>query len=191
MYRAVTLAAFERGIPYEDEGAVTLLAEGVDIDVTPPSKPDGRSYDVLLDGQDVTWEIRQPEVDAHVSMVSAYPGVRRALTIRQRRIGLPGRAVMAGRDIGTIVIPEADLKIYLDGSVEERARRRYLELRERGLEVEYDDILAGMRERDRIDSTRQIAPLQADEDAVVINTNGLSINQVLARVLELAEGEDV
>lgn len=191
MYRAVTLAALERGIPCEDEAAVTLLAEQVDIDVISPSKPDGRSYDVILDGQDVTWEIRKPQVDANVSVVSAYSGVRRALTQQQRRIGLMGKVVMVGRDIGTIVIPEADLKIFLDGSVEERARRRYLEMKGRGLQVDFDSILTGMRARDRIDSTREVAPLQASQDAVVINTDGLSIQQVLQLVLEKVKGRHV
>ena len=122
MYRTATWAALDRGLAISDEAAVTKLTESLQIDVKPPSVNDGRQYDVLCDGVDVTWAIRSPEVDAHVSPVSAYPGVRSALTAQQRRIGLRGNVVMVGRDIGTVVLPEAPLKIYLDASAEERAR---------------------------------------------------------------------
>lgn len=182
MYRAVTWAALEQGVPIEDERAVTELAEALQIDVRPPTKEDGRAYDVLVEGQDITWEIRQPEVDARVSEVSAYPGVRAALTKQQRRIGLRGKVIMVGRDIGTVVLPEADLKIYLDASAEERARRRYAERKERGEDVEYERILDAMRRRDRIDSTRDVAPLKAASDAVMINTDDLSLPDVVERI---------
>ncbi len=161
MYRAVTYAAQHTGIPIDDEMAVTRLAETIDIDVRPASKQDGRAYDVITDGRDITWEIRQPQVDSAVSQVSAYPGVRKALTIQQRRIGLRGKVVMVGRDIGTVVLPEADLKIYLEASVEERARRRYKEVSERGEQATMDEIQSNLMERDRIDSTRDVAPLRA------------------------------
>ena len=128
MYRAVTRTAQERGIPIEDEEAVSRLAEQIVIDAFPATVEDGRQYTILVDGRDVTWELRFPEVDQAVSPVAAYPGVRLALTAQQRRIGQTGRIVMVGRDIGTVVLPEADLKIYLDATVEERAKRR---LRER------------------------------------------------------------
>jgi cytidylate kinase len=124
-------------------------------------------------------------VDANVSPVSAYPGVRAALTAQQRRIGQRGRIVMVGRDIGTVVLPDANLKIYLDASVEERARRRYLEVRERGQPAEYEEILEAMRRRDKIDSQREAAPLQPADDAVIVDTEGLSIEQVLAKVEDL------
>jgi len=187
MYRAVTWAALERGIPIEDEGAVTSLAEQLRIDVTPSSVDDGRQYTVLADEMDVTWAIRRPEVDANVSPVSAYVGVRRALTARMRRIGQRGRVVMVGRDIGTVVLPDADLKIYLDASVEERARRRWREIRERGEEADYGAVLASMRRRDRIDSSRAVAPLKPAGDAVVVDTTDLSIEEVLAKVERLIE----
>ena len=124
MYRAVTWAALVRGLEINDEKAVTQLAETAQIDVRPSSQNDGRTSDVLLDGVDITWETRRPDVEASVSPVSAYRGVRQALASQQRRIGQRGRIVMVGRDIGTVVLPEADLKIYLDASAEERARRR-------------------------------------------------------------------
>ena len=109
----------------EDEAAVSKLAEAVRIDVRPPGIADGRQNDVFVDGVDVSWEIRTPEVNQNVSQVSAYQGVRQAMTAQQRRIGERGAMVMVGRDIGTVVLPDADLKIYLDASAEERARRRY------------------------------------------------------------------
>lgn len=185
MYRAVTFLALQRGIPTDDEAALTGLAEQISIDVRPPSKNDGRPYDVWVDDLDITWGIRQLEVEADVSIVSAYAGVRRALTLQQRRIGLRGRVVMAGRDIGTVVLPEADLKIYLDASVEERARRRYLELKERGSAVSYNEILSSMRKRDEIDSTREIAPLRPAEDAVIIDSGEMQIDQVVDRVHQI------
>lgn len=185
MYRAVTFLALQRGIPTDDEAALTGLAEQISIDVRPPSKNDGRPYDVWVDDLDITWGIRQLEVEADVSIVSTYAGVRRALTLQQRRIGLRGRVVMAGRDIGTVVLPEADLKIYLDASVEERARRRYLELKERGSAVSYNEILSSMRKRDEIDSTREIAPLRPAEDAVIIDSGEMQIDQVVDRVHQI------
>jgi cytidylate kinase len=138
-----------------------------------------------MDHQDITWEIRNPQVEAAVSIVSAYPGVRRALTAQQRRIGLRGRVVMVGRDIGTVVLPEADLKIYLDASPEERARRRFAELQARGEAADYGAILQKVRERDQIDSTRQVAPLQAAPDAIHIDSDGLTAEEVFERVREL------
>ena len=185
MYRAVTWEALCRNIPIDDQARVTSLAENVQIDVRAPTVDDGRSSDVLADGKDITWDIRRPEVDENVSIVSAYPGVRKALTAQQRRIGLRGNVVMAGRDIGTVVLPDAELKIYLDASVEERARRRFLERQSRGEMVDFDEILKMMRRRDSIDSTREVAPLCAAEDAVVIDTEGRNISQILAYIKNL------
>jgi cytidylate kinase len=187
MYRAVTLAALQNQVPIEDEAGITDLAERVQIDVRKSSVEDGRSSDVWLDGKDVTWDIRRPEVEAAVSIVSAYPGVRRALTGQQRRIGLCGRVVMVGRDIGTVVLPEADLKAFLDASVEERAWRRFAELRQLGKKVEYEDILQAMRQRDQIDSTRKVAPLAPSADAIIINTDGLSLEQAFEQLRRLVE----
>jgi CMP/dCMP kinase len=182
MYRAVTLAALQQGIAIQDEPAVTNLAETVQIDVRPPSKDDGRSCDVLMDGKDVTWETRGAEVEASVSPVSAYRGVRKALASQQRRIGLRGRVVMVGRDIGTVVLPEADLKVYLDASAEERARRRYAEILQRGGEANFDQVLAGVRNRDEIDSNRAFSPLCAAKDAIRIDSDRLSANEVFMKV---------
>jgi cytidylate kinase len=182
MYRAVTWGALQRGVAIADETAVTLLAETAQIDVRPPSQGDGRPCDVLLDGVDVTWETRRPEVDANVSPVSAYRGVRQALASQQRRIGLRGQVVMVGRDIGTVVLPEADLKVYLDASAEVRARRRYDEILGRGGTADYEQILSGVRKRDEIDSTRAVSPLRAADDAVLLDSDKLDADEVFARV---------
>jgi CMP/dCMP kinase len=185
MYRAVTLAALRNQISIDDEPAVNLLSNQIKIDVLPPSESDGRLYDVHLDGEDVTWAIRKPEVDHHVSQVSAYGGVRQAMTEQQRRIGMRGTVVMVGRDIGTVVFPEAELKIYLDASVEVRAQRRYDEVTRRGQEASYSEILEAMKQRDLKDSSRSIAPLKPADDAVIIHTDNLPICDVVARVMGL------
>jgi cytidylate kinase len=185
MYRAVTWLALQRGVDLGDETALQALAETVQIDVWPPSQADGRACDVIVDGVDITWETRHPEVDANVSVVSAYPGVRRALSAQQRRIGLRGEVVMVGRDIGTVVLPEADLKIYLDASAEERARRRYQEILSRGGSLTYEEILAKVIERDHIDSTRDVAPLKTADDAVVVDSDRRNAEEVFQHILAL------
>jgi cytidylate kinase len=185
MYRAVTWGALQRGLEINDEAGVTNLAETAQIDVRPPSKDDGRACDVLLDGVDITWETRRPDVEANVSPVSAYRGVRQALASQQRRIGLRGRVVMVGRDIGSVVLPEADLKIYLDASAEERARRRHDEILKRGGQSNYEQILAGVRKRDEIDSTRTFSPLRAAKDAVILDSDQLTADEVFAQVKAL------
>lgn len=188
MYRAVTWAALERGVAIEDEAGVTALAEELQIDVIRPTVDDGRQYTVLADGQDVTWAIRTPEVDRGVSPVSVYPGVRAALTAQQRRIGSKGQIVMVGRDIGTVVLPNADLKIYLDATLERRIDRRYREVLGRGEVAEYETVVESVRQRDEIDSSRALAPLRPAGDAVVIDTTPLTVDQVLAHVLLLVDG---
>ena len=188
MYRAVTWMALQAGTSADDEDVITRLAETVPIDVRPPSQNDGRSYDVWVNDRDITWEIRSPEVEASVSVVSAYRGVRQALSAQQRRIGLRGNVVMVGRDIGTVVLPEADLKIYLDASVEERAHRRHQELLERGEEIPYAAILESMKMRDQIDSTRDMSPLRPAEDAYILDSDGINIEQVIVRVNQIMNG---
>ena len=190
MYRAVTWAALDGGIDIGDEAAVTRLAERVRIDVLAPTVNDGRQYTVLCDGRDVTWPIRSLEVDRAVSPVSTYPGVRTAMTAQQRRIGLAGRVVMVGRDIGTVVLPEADLKIYLDASVQERAHRRLLEIRARGEAADFQAVLSGLIQRDQIDSGRITAPLRPAEDAVTVDSTHLDIVGVMWIVEKLMDGLD-
>jgi cytidylate kinase len=195
MYRAVTWVALQRGVSIPDEPAVTCLAENLHIEVTKPTIDDGRQYTVYADGVDVTWDLRRPETNQHVSPVSAYAGVRRALVAQQRRIAQQGAIVMVGRDIGTIVLPEADLKIYLDAVVDERAHRRYREVVQRRTGVmpqdvpvddaEYEGIRETLAYRDRIDSSREVAPLRAAADAIVLDTTEMSVEQVLEHVLGL------
>jgi len=187
MYRAATWAALDHGIDIADEAAVSRLAEELVIRVTPPTVNDGRQYTVYADDVDITWEIRSPEVTRNVSPVSAYGGVRTALTEQQRRIAGQGAVVMVGRDIGTVVLPEADLKIYLDATVETRAMRRHLENVARGNASDYDQVLEDMRRRDQIDSTRAIAPLRPADDAIIIDTTGLGIEEVLAKIGTLVQ----
>ncbi len=187
MYRAVTWAVLQSGVDVADEAAVTRVAEEVRIDVRPASKADGRTSDVIVSDQDITWDTRRPEVEANVSAVSAYRGVRRAMSDQQRRIGQAGHIVMVGRDIGTVVLPEADLKIYLDASIQERARRRWEQEEALGGGSSYEETLQKVMERDRIDSTRDISPLRAADDAIVLDSDQLSTDQVFEYVLRLCE----
>jgi len=187
MYRAVTLAALEKIQNIDDEDAVTRMAEKIHLDVKPPSVNDGRAADVIMEGQDVTNLLRSPLVERNVSQISAYPGVRKAMTAQQRRIGLRGHVVMVGRDIGTVVLPEADLKIYLDATAEVRARRRFEEKRQKGEDVTYEEILAGILQRDQIDSSRSVAPLKPASDAYILDSSGKNIQQVYDEVMALVE----
>jgi len=183
MYRAVACEALETGIPIDDEQAISELAEGLDVDVVPASVDDGRQFDVLINGKDRTWEIRSNEVNGSVSEVSVYPGVRVAMTELQRKIASKGRIVVLGRDIGTVVLPDADLKIYLDASIEVRAQRRLLEELSRGNTLDLEKTIEMLRHRDVIDSTREHAPLKAAEDAILINTDHLTIEQVVDKII--------
>ena len=184
MYRAVTLAALRKLGNVDGECEVVQLAKIITIDVRPPSAVDGRAYDVLLDGEDVTWQIRAEDVNCNVSVVSAYPGVRESMTRQQRRIGERGQVVMVGRDIGTVVMPDADAKFYIDASAEVRAQRRYDEMIARGDNIDYQDILLSIKKRDFIDSTREIAPLRMADDAIHIMTDTMTREEVVVEMLE-------
>lgn len=187
MYRAVTWIALDHDMNLRDEDTITQMAQSAQIDIRQPTQNDGRACDILVGEKDITWDVRSGDVDANVSLVSAYAGVRKALSEQQRRIGLRGKVVMVGRDIGTVVLPEADLKIYMDASAEERARRRYDEIIERGEKADYDEILKKMIERDHLDSTRAVAPLRPAADAIIIDTDQLNEEQVYLRVLEMCK----
>lgn len=187
LYRAVTLLALEEGVDGQDWRGLTALAERASIDVTPPSADDGRLYTVSVGGRDVTWDIRRPEVDANVSAVSSHPGLRRALLPAQRAIAARGRVVMVGRDIGTVVAPQAPVKVFLDASLEVRAERRYRELRARGIEMGLPAVREEIRRRDELDSMRSAAPLSIAPDAVVVNTDNLSVADEVERVESLIE----
>jgi CMP/dCMP kinase len=184
MYRAATLAALKKFGNVDDEEEIAKLAAQIKIDVFPPSIQDGRRMDVLIDGKDVTWEIRTHEVDLNVSKVSAFAGVRTAMTEDQRRIGSRGNMVMVGRDIGTVVFPDALQKIYLDASPEERAKRRFAEVKGREGSSTYEEILNSIKNRDKFDSSRTLAPLKPAEDARIINSDGKTIEEVVQEAMD-------
>lgn len=192
LYRAVTWAALDRAIAIDDEVRITELARHAEIDVRPPTplETDGRQCTVHVGERDVTWEIRLPEVDDAVSPVSAYPGVRQALTERMREIAKRGCVVMVGRDIGTVVIPDADLKLYVIASAHERAQRRCLELHQKGKQVAFEDVLDNIKRRDQIDSHRETAPLRPAPDAILFDTTELSMAEMFAEVEKLATHVD-
>lgn len=189
MYRAITWVALINKIDIEDEDNISQIAQHTVLDIQPPSLDDDRQCDILADGKDITWEIRTPEVDKNVSLVSSYAGVRQALTIQQRKIGQRGNVVMMGRDIGTVVLPDADIKIYLDASVEVRAQRRHTENTNRGEDSHLNQVLYEMHKRDSFDSTRELAPLKPAEDAYTICSDELDETQVLDEVMSLISSE--
>jgi cytidylate kinase len=188
IYRAMTWTALHRGVDLSDEDALSELAASISIDIGPPAPDSIEPCTIFVDGDDVTRNLRQPEVEAAVSLVSQVAGVRKALVKVQRDLAGRNSVVMAGRDIGTVVLPKADLKVYLDASVEERARRRFAELSALGLDLTEEGVLLDLRRRDRIDSQRSVSPLRPAEEAVVIDTDGLTLEEVVVRVLELVEG---
>lgn len=187
MYRALTLVAIQRGIGPTDEQALIGLAQETQILITRPTVDDGRAYSVFAQGQDVTWEIRSSEVEAQVSFVSRVPGVRDALVAQQRLMAEAGRVVMVGRDIGTVVVARAGLKVYLTASPEERARRRYKELQERGEAIDMEVLRQEMDRRDKIDSGRAHSPLRPAEDAHIVDTENRAIQEVVAEIERLLE----
>ncbi len=183
MYRAVTARAIEEGMDMEDEDAVTGLAESIGIRIVGDRGPD--SQRVLVDGQDVTDKVRTQTVDRNVSAVSSYEGVRDAMVAQQREMASEGGVVMVGRDIGTVVLPDAGLKIYLIASLQARARRRHTELEAKGSEVALEDTLEDMERRDRIDSEREHSPMKPALDAILVDTSHFTAAQVVDRIVEL------
>ncbi len=183
MYRAVTWLALRRGIDPNDEAALSALAERARIDVREGATG---TTTVALDDEDATTHLREPDVEAKVSLVSRVPRVRRALVAIQRALAARGGVVMAGRDIGSVVLPDADLKVYLDASREVRARRRAEQMRAVGLAPNLAELIAELERRDGIDSRRETSPLTAAPGAVIINTDNVTIAEVVARILSLA-----
>ena len=177
MYRAVAWQAVRCGLGFDDESPIVKLAEDAVFE-----QHDGR---ITIDGHDVTRAIRTPEIDKAATAVARLPGVRRVLVARQRALGASGAVVMEGRDIGTVVFPDADVKVYLDASAEERARRRASDPAHTGGEGSVAGVQSALEARDRSDSTRAVAPLSMAADAVLIDTTGLSIEQVVEKVMAL------
>ena len=180
MYRALALKVLREGVDLADDAAMARLIESTTVDL----RPANGALRVLLDGVDVAAEIRTPEVSQMASKASALPAVRARLLDLQREMGRRGSVVAEGRDIGTVIFPGAEVKIFLRASAAERARRRFAELRAAGEAVQLDETLREIEERDRRDSGRDLAPLRQAEDAVLIDSSSLDADQVMARVLE-------
>src|SRR5436305_6629015 len=181
MYRAVGWKALQDGVALDDEAAVTAVAEGARIELS--------STAVTVDGRDVTRAIRTPEIDRAAAAVARLPRVRAVLVERQRQMGAGGAIVMEGRDIGTVVFPNADVKVYLDAAPEERARRRANDPAHSGGPAAVADVKTLLAERDRIDQTRKASPLYAAADAVVVDTTGKSVEEVVREVLRVVRGK--
>jgi len=183
MYRAVALKAIREGINTKDAEKIAILAENINIDVRYMQN----KQHVFLDGEDVTAEIRTPEVSVSASDVAAVKQVRLKMVDLQREIASKNSVVMDGRDIGTYVLPHADLKIFLTASVDERAQRRYNELIRKKQNVDLSEVRKDIEYRDKNDRNRSFAPLKKADDAIEIDTSGLDIEQVVEKILNLAE----
>ena len=191
-YRVLTLAALRGQVSVEDGPALAALAGTLDVRIVPPTaarglRADGRQFTLLFGTEDVTWAIRSPAVDANVSQVAAQPEARAALLPLQQRLAQKKSVVMVGRDIGTVVCPEAEVKVFLQADLATRAQRRQQELAGRGTELSSDDIARNLADRDQIDSSRETAPLAQPPDAIVLDTSQLSLEQEAAAVLARVE----
>jgi len=185
MYRSVALAAKRKGISFQDEEALARLAREMDLRL----EPSGDGVRVLLEGEDVSEAIRTPEIDRLSSLVAQVPGVRAALSARQKELGQEGGVVAEGRDMGSFVFPEADLKFFLTATPEVRAKRRLAQLESKGLKADYEKILADIVERDKRDRERKIAPLVVPEGAIVIDTSDKTPQEVLELLLNHVKGK--
>ena len=179
MYRAVTLKALRNGVGLGDAKALDSMLEKTTVEF--------RNRRLVLDGEDVSEEIRLPHVSKNVSEVSAVPEVRVRLVELQRRMASNGGVIMDGRDIGTNVLKNADLKVFLTASIEERARRRYIELKEKGLEVAFEKICQDIEARDKSDSSRKVNPLCKAQDALLLDSTNKSIEQVVDAIIDMAK----
>lgn len=182
MYRALAYKALKHGVDLRDEASLAELLHGTTIELYPKSQG---QVEVYLDGMDVTDSIRTPEVNASVSQVAGFVAVREDLVIRQRRMAEGGGVVMDGRDIGTFVLPHADVKFFLTASIEARTERRYQELRRAGYAVEWDKIRDEIQHRDLLDSSRPFAPLAQAPDAHLIDTTNMEVEDVLGAMLSV------
>ena len=184
LYRALTWLALHRGLNCGDEAALTMLAAEARVEIRP--SPDRERQNVLIDRLDVTASLHTARVDAEVAGIARVAGVRRSLLACQREMAREGKTVMAGRDIGTVVLPQANLKVFLVASPEERARRRHIEQRE-APPPSYDQVLAEMKKRDALDSTRELSPTVPAPDARVLDTEGLTPGEVADRIVAMAK----
>lgn len=180
MFRCVALNILQKGIKIENEKEIKELLDKIEIDM----KEGG---EVFLNGEDVTKKIREDEVNHFVSPISVIPIVRKRLLDLQRKIAQGKNVIMEGRDIGTVVFPNADVKIYLDASAEERARRRVKQNQEKGIDSSYEEVLKEIIDRDKRDSTRKVAPLKQAEDAIYIDSTNMSINEVTEEIVRIVK----
>jgi len=185
MYRALTLKVLDKGVDIQDTKAITGLALSTDINLT--NNPDG-TLKVYLDGRDVTADIRQPRITQFVSEVAKIADVRKVMVDLQRKLGGEGEAVLDGRDIGTVVFPDAAKKFYVDADFKERVRRRYKESKGLGQAVTLEDVSGDLSNRDTTDSNRKVAPLKRAPDAIYIDTTNLTIEEVVNKLLSLING---
>ncbi len=182
MYRALALKAKRNNISSQDESAIANLAEAVDIDLN--YDPLSGKLTVLLDGQDVSEEIRKPYITEEVSFIAKIKKVRDRMVTLQRKLAKDRKSILEGRDITTVVFPDAYKKFYLDASPQERIKRRYLEMKEKKIQIDEKNVKIDIERRDRIDSTREHAPLRKAEDAIYIDTTDLSIDDVVLRIID-------
>jgi cytidylate kinase len=194
MYRAVALAASRAGHSFSDDEAVGALAkelaDGRLIRLEPDPSPESTGVRVLLGGEDVSRAIRTPEMSLGASRVSANPRVREALLAMQRQAGEGGGVVLEGRDIGTVVFPDAEVKFFLTATSTERASRRHTELTAKGQAVTLEDTLADVEKRDRADTLRPVAPLKQADDAVLVDSSGLPIEEVVAKMVDVVRARE-
>ena len=186
-YRAVTYVLLKAGVSLRDEAAVAAVVRSIRLKIEPDEASD---YRVIANGEDVTAQLRSKSVEESVSTVAMMPVVREALLPLQQDVAAQGGIILAGRDIGTVVVPDADLKFYIDASLEERARRRQLQMEKEGKSVEPKVVEAALAERDRADSERSLAPLQRAEDAIYLMTDGKSIDAVIEEVSRIIDNWD-
>ena len=177
-FRCVALNMIQEHIDITEEEKIREMLNKMNIEM----HPDGK---IFLNGEEVTKRIRENDVNKFVSPISVLPIVRNKLLEVQRKIAEGKNVIMEGRDIGTVVFPNADVKIYLDATPEERARRRVIQNQEKGIECSYEEVLAGIKDRDKRDSTRKIAPLKKAEDAIYVDSTNLSVEQVVEKIIEI------
>ncbi|CCU79485.1 Cytidylate kinase [Halanaerobium saccharolyticum subsp. saccharolyticum DSM 6643] len=183
MYRAVTLAAINENIDFDDKEKLIKLAKKISITFN-------KNGEIILNDKNVSQEIRSSEVNAHVSKIAAVKGVRKVLVEKQQNLAQKNRVVMDGRDITTVVLPEAEHKFFLTASLAERAKRRYQEVKSKNNDADLEEIKKSIARRDKLDSEREHSPLKKAEDAVLIDTTELSIDEVLKKMISLIEGEN-
>ncbi len=185
MYRAATVAALDAGADFDSTDELTRVAEAMDIEAR--AAADGTTQ-IVVDGIDITSRLRSHEVDSRVSIVSAIPRVREIMVAAQRKLASHGEIVMVGRDIGTVVLTDADPKIFLTATIETRAKRRYEEMKDRPGQPPLEEVLATMRRRDEIDSSREASPLRPASDAVIVETDEMTVEEVVCKLHDIARG---